>query len=78
MVERPEIWDEYERAVMAGESDVPTPPQDYEMSTTFQEWVLERMRKDVMAQVAGAGLDRMAVVVDPSKASEGAEEDSNA
>lgn len=58
---RPASWDAYEAAVMAGE-DAPQPPDDYEMSDRFREWVLERMRAEVAAQIGGAGLDRMAVV----------------
>ena len=69
---RPASWDAYEDAVMAGE-DAPQPPDDYEMSERFREWVLERMRAEVAAQVSGAGLDRMAVV-----RSQDAEEDAEA
>ncbi len=47
---------------MAGTQDVPEPPEDYEMSPRFQEWVLERMRVEVAQQIGAAGLDRMAVV----------------
>lgn len=46
---------------MAGE-EAPQPPDDYEMSQRFREWVLERMRAEVAAQISGSGLDRMAVV----------------
>ncbi len=76
MEDRPAAWDAYEQAVMEGQSEVPVPPEDYEMSPVFQEWVLERMRKDVMAQVSGAGLDRMALMVD-SDASEGSEDEAD-
>lgn len=68
---RPASWDAYEDAVMSGR-ETPQPPTDYEMSDRFREWVLERMRAEVAAQVSGAGLDRMAVVRSQD-AEEGAE-----
>lgn len=58
---RPASWDAYEEAVMTGQ-EAPEPPEAYEMSQKFQEWILERMRVEVAAQISGSGLDRMAVL----------------
>lgn len=38
------------------------PCDAFAMSDTFREWAVGEMRKEVMAQVKGAGLDRMALL----------------
>lgn len=38
------------------------PPEDYVMSPEFQAWLVQAMRSEVMDQVQGAGLDRMAII----------------
>lgn len=38
------------------------PCSAFVMSDTFREWAVAEMRKEVLGQVAGAGLDRMALV----------------
>lgn len=38
------------------------PCEDYAASDRFQTWAVEQMRREVMRQVSGAGLDRMAIV----------------
>lgn len=54
-MERPAAWDEYERLVMAGKGDEATSPgDDYVMSETFQDWLVERMRDEVMGEVTKA------------------------
>lgn len=55
---------EYEHKVMAGEADA-EPPEGYEMSDAFRDWMVEQMRGEVLGQVSDAGLDRMAVVKAP-------------
>lgn len=45
---------------MAKEPAVPC--DDYEMSEAFRHWVVESMRGEVMQQVSGSGLDRMAIL----------------
>lgn len=53
----------YETDVMArGEATNTAPCDDYEMSDRFRTWMVDRMRKEVMDQVQGAGLDRMALL----------------
>ena len=37
------------------------PCRDFAMSDRFREWAVAEMRRDVMAQVKAAGLDRMAM-----------------
>ncbi len=57
--------DAYEQAVMTRAPDGPEPPEPcahYEMSEAFQTWLVDRMRGEVMGQISGAGLDRMAIV----------------
>lgn len=51
------------QAAQAGEPapDV-EPPEDYVMSDDFQQWLVARMRDDVLGQVSDAGLDRMAIL----------------
>lgn len=59
----------YEQAVMAGDAtDASEPCDDYEMSEPFKQWMVDRLRDDVMAQINGAGLDRLAIVKDQNKA----------
>jgi hypothetical protein len=38
------------------------PCKDFTMSDRFREWAVAEMRKEVMAQVRTAGLDRMALI----------------
>lgn len=52
---------------MAKAPDEPLPPdvvpcKDFTMSDRFREWAVAEMRKEVMAQVRTAGLDRMALL----------------
>lgn len=61
---------EYERRIReAAETGTPppdiVPPADYEMSPQFREWLVTRMRGDVLGQVRAGGLDRMAIVKVP-------------
>lgn len=57
-MQRPNAWDAYEEAVMAGRGDEVEPPgEDYEMSETFKAWLVERMRHEVMGQALGAVAD---------------------
>lgn len=53
----------YETQVMAGADDV-APCDDYEMSEPFKAWMVDRLRDDVMSQINGAGLNRMAILKD--------------
>ncbi len=54
-MERPAAWDEYETAVMEGRGDdAEAPGDDYVMSPQFQDWLVERMREEVMGEVAKA------------------------
>lgn len=54
-MERPAAWDEYERLVMEGRGEeAEAPGDDYEMSAAFQEWLVERMRDEVMGEVSKA------------------------
>ena len=59
----PDYERQVRRAAEAGEP-VPdiAPPDGYEMTAEFQAWLVDRMRDHVLAQVGGAGLDRMAIV----------------
>jgi hypothetical protein len=57
----------YESRIMARKPDEEVPADlvpcgHYVASTAFQEWAVEQMRKEVMRQVSGAGLDRMAML----------------
>lgn len=57
----------YEQRVMAKAPDEGLPAEvvpcaAFVMSDTFREWAVAEMRKEVLGQVAGAGLDRMAIV----------------
>ncbi len=55
----------YEEAVMAGQAaDDVAPCDDYEMTPAFQQWLVDQMRDEVMGQISGAGLDRMAILKD--------------
>lgn len=54
----------YEQAVMAG--DEAAPCDDYEMTAAFRDWMVDRMRHEVLGQISGAGLDRMAILKDQS------------
>ena len=62
----------YEAEIMAAHAegrepaDV-EPPEDYEMSPAFPDWMVERLRGEVLSQISGAGLDRMAIVKDSSE-----------
>lgn len=68
---RPREWDDYEEAVMAGRADEAVAPGDgYEMSEAFKQWIVDRMRDEVMGQVSGAGLDRMAILKDAGEAAQ--------
>lgn len=58
---------DYERRVMARSGDEPVPDdlrpcQAFVASPAFQEWAVERMRREVAAQVSRAGLDRMSML----------------
>lgn len=63
----------YETAVMArkaGEDLAPglSPCKQYVMSDTMRDWAVRQMQGEVSRQVAGAGLDRMAVVTSRQRA----------
>lgn len=56
-MERPVSWDDYERAVMAGRAEeVDAPGDDYVMNDDFREWLVERMRDEVLGNVGMAVL----------------------
>lgn len=44
------------------------PCTQFVMSDAFREWAVGEMRKEVLGQVAKAGLDRMAMVKAPASA----------
>lgn len=45
-------WDDYEEAVMAGRGEEAAPPgEDYVMSEEFRQWLLARMRTEVLGDV---------------------------
>jgi hypothetical protein len=56
----------YEATVMeAAGGPVPAtvkPCQDYAISDAFRDWLVDQMRREVLAQVSTSGLDRMAIV----------------
>ncbi|MGB1698005.1 MAG: hypothetical protein ACPHK8_06365 [Thermoplasmatota archaeon] len=58
---------EYEAEIMAAAAedreplDV-APPEDYQMSPAFSQWMVDRLRGEVLGQVSMAGLDRMAIL----------------
>ncbi len=57
------VCDRYEETVMAGEDAATLAPcDDYEMTEAFREWMVARMRDEVMGQINGTGLDRMAIL----------------
>jgi hypothetical protein len=68
--------DAYEGRVMGrapGETlsvDV-VPCAAFAMSDAFRDWAVGQMRKEVGAQISGAGLDRMAMVKTPGRPSAG-------
>lgn len=69
----------YERRVMEREPGEPVPddlepPEGYEMSDAFRQWLVDSMRREVLGQVSEAGLDRMAVVKAPDAAADPEEE----
>jgi len=58
---------DYEARVMAraeGEAFPPdvAPCPAYAMSDVFRDWLADQVRKDILAQVRMAGLDRMALL----------------
>ncbi len=55
----------YETTVMANTG--PAPPEvepcpDYEMTDAFRDWLVSRMRGEVLNQVNESGLDRMSIL----------------
>lgn len=57
-MERPQAWDDYEAAVMAGKADeAGAPGDDYVMSEAFQKWLVDQLRQEVMGQALGAVAD---------------------
>ena len=50
---------------MARSPDPGTPCDHYEMTNGLRDWLVEAMRKEVLAEVSRAGLNRMAVVKGP-------------
>jgi hypothetical protein len=62
--------DAYEQRVMARAPGEALPPDvvpcaAFAMSDAFRDWAVGLMRKEVGAQISGAGLDRMAMVKAP-------------
>jgi hypothetical protein len=54
---------DYEAAVMDGESaDSLAPCDGYNMTSQFRDWMVNKMRDEVLGQISGAGLDRMAII----------------
>ncbi|MGB1586388.1 MAG: hypothetical protein ACPHID_05025 [Thermoplasmatota archaeon] len=59
----------YEAQVMAGEPNPDAAPcDDYEMTEPFKQWMVDRLRDDVMGQINSAGLNRMTILKDDQKA----------
>lgn len=57
----------YEARVMARKEGEELPPDvkpcpAFAISDKFQAWAVDQMRREVMSQVSGAGLDRMAML----------------
>jgi hypothetical protein len=66
--------DVYEQRVMARAPAEVLPPEvvpcaGFAMSDAFRDWAVGQMRKEVGAQISGAGLDRMAMVKAPKRPS---------
>ncbi|HEX2066267.1 MAG TPA: hypothetical protein VHI93_05575 [Candidatus Thermoplasmatota archaeon] len=62
--------DAYEQRVMANAPGQALPGSvvpcaAFAMSDAFRDWAVAQMRREVGAQVAGAGLDRMALLKAP-------------
>jgi hypothetical protein len=64
--------DAYEQRVMGRKEGEVLPPEvvpcaGFAMSDAFRDWAVRQMRREVGAQISGAGLDRMAMVKAPQK-----------
>ena len=46
------------------------PPEGYEMSDRFRQWLVDRMRDEVLGKISESGLDRMAIVKAPEPGEE--------
>lgn len=65
----------FEKETMAARSEGRDPAdahpcEDYQMSQSFQDWMVEQLRADIMQQVSGQGLDRMAIIKAPESSEE--------
>ena len=58
-----DVCEAYETAVMAHQAGEETKPcDDYEMTETFKQWMVDQLRDEVLGQISGSGLDRMTIV----------------